>query len=455
MSESVGAKPGNTTPDAIHCQFLPAALEVQESPPSPANHWLLVLLLSLFVIGVLWASFGHVDIVVTAPGRIVPSGQVKQVQAPETGTVAAILVREGDRVDEGQALIRLDTTYADADDQRIREQLEDIALQTHWRQALEDWLLDGREAAAELVLPQALEPPEQARAEALYRQHRQEIAARMLSLEKELTANEAEQATARAERVRVSATLAVLVERVAAYKTLMDQQYGAKVQYLEMLQQQTELERSIPVQKSREQQLIENAAGIIARMHATVSEVRKNNLMELARLDSELGALVQESRKAQQHQSQLVLRAPVTGTVQELVTHTVGGVVSPAQQLMKIVPEDATIEVEALLQNKDIGFVNAGQLAEVKIDTFNFTKYGLIDAKIVNVSNDAVEDQQLGWVFKMRLKLDRDNIAIEDKLVRLSPGMSVTTEIKTGKRRLIEFFLSPLLRYQHDSVRER
>jgi len=449
------AELGNTTLDATQRRFLPAALEVQESPPSPASHWLLGLLLSLFVIGVLWASFGYVDIVVTAPGRIVPSGQVKQVQAPETGTVAAILVREGDRVDVGQALIRLDPTYADADDQRIREQLEDIALQTHWRQALEDWLLDGRQAAAEMVLPHTLDPTEQARAEMLYHQHRQEIAARMLILDKELASNEAEQATARAERVRASATLAVLVERVAAYKTLMDQQYGAKVQYLEMLQQQTELERSIPVLKSREQQLIESAAGTIARAHATVSEVRKNNLMELARLDSELGVLVQESRKAQQHQSQLVLTAPVTGTVQELTAHTVGGVVSSAQELMKIVPENATIEVEALLQNKDIGFVNAGRLAEVKIDTFNFTKYGLIDAKIVSVSSDAVEDQQLGWVFKMRLKLDRDNIAIEDKLVRLSPGMSVTTEIKTGKRRLIEFFLSPLLRYQHDSVRER
>ena len=204
MSESVGAKPGTTTPDTIHCQFLPAALEVQESPPSPASHWLLVLLLSLFVIGVLWASFGRVDIVVTAPGRIVPSGQVKQVQSPETGTVAAILVREGDRVDVGQALIRLDPTYADADDQRIREQLEDIALQTHWRQALEDWLLDGREAAAEMVLPQTRVPTEQAMAERLYRQHRQEIAARMLSLEKELASNEAEQATARAERAAAS-----------------------------------------------------------------------------------------------------------------------------------------------------------------------------------------------------------------------------------------------------------
>tara|TARA_R110001592_G_scaffold357416_1_gene660685 strand:+ start:273844 stop:275280 length:1437 start_codon:yes stop_codon:yes gene_type:complete len=446
---------GNGNLGIIQRHFLPAALEVQESPPSPASHWLLGLLLCLFVIGVLWASFGQVDIVVTAPGRIVPSGQVKQVQAPQAGTISAILVNEGGRVEEGQALVRLDPTYADADEQRVREQLDDTVLEIHWRKALEDWLRGGREGGVAMTMPRHMNPMELAGAATLYGQHRQEISARMLSLEKELAANGAEQATARAERLRTRATLAVLVERVAAYKTLVDKQYGARVQYLEMLQQQTELERSIPVLISREQQLVENAAAITARRNASLSELRKHNLMKLVRLSSERSALEQESRKVQKDQSQLLLLAPVTGTVQELVTHTIGGVVSPAQVLMKIVPENATIEVEALLQNKDIGFVNAGQLAEVKVDTFNFTKYGLIDAKIENVSNDVVEDQQLGWVFKMRLKLDRDSITVEDKLVRLSPGMSVTTEIKTGERRLIEFFLSPLLRYKQESVRER
>ena len=446
---------GSIGPGSLRHEFLPAALEVQESPPSPAGHWILGLILSLFIIAVLWSSFGQVDIVVTAPGRIVPSGQVKQVQAPLAGVISAILIREGDRVAAGEPLVQLDPTYADADDQTVREQLQDVALQLYWREALEDWLRDGRESEGALALAMDLNPLELDRAETLYQQHRQEISARILSLEMELAANRSGQATVSAERTRASATLSVLIERVVAYKALVDRQYGAKVQYLELLQQQTDLQSSIPILESRHQQLVENAAAITARIHATLSEIRKHNLMELARLDSERGALLQELRKANQHKTQLVLNAPVTGTVQELVIHTVGGVVSPAQKLMTIVPENAKVEVEALLQNKDIGFVNAGQQAEVKIETFNFTKYGLIDANILNVSNDAVEDQQLGWVFKMRLKLDQDNIAVEDKLVRLTPGMSVTVEIKTGKRRLIEFFLSPLLRYKQESVRER
>ncbi|MCB1675599.1 MAG: HlyD family efflux transporter periplasmic adaptor subunit [Halioglobus sp.] len=136
--------------------------------------------------------------------------------------------------------------------------------------------------------------------------------------------------------------------------------------------------------------------------------------------------------------------------------HLVDAVVqSAAQELMKIVPEDATIEVEALLRNKDIGFVNEGQVAAPEVDTFNFIKYGLTDAKVVDISNDAVEDRQLGWAFKMRLRLVRDRIAVENKLVGLRPGMAVTAEVKTGKRCLIEFFLSSLLRYKQECVRER
>ena len=436
-------------------QFLPAALEVQESPPSPAGQWLLWLLLSLFTLGILWAAMGEVDIVVTAPGRIVPSGQVKLVQAPEAGTVAAILISEGARVAAGQALVRLDPTYADADHQLIRQQLNDLALQFAWRRALEQWLADGRSTVAPAQLSVRFAAPDQARAERLYQQHRVEIAARMLGLEKDLAANRAEQATVRAERDRAEATLAVLAERVAAYKSLLEQQYGARVQYLEMLQQQTELERSIPVLASRALQLTETAAAITARMEATEGGLRRDNLMELARLDSERNGLEQESRKARQHRQQLLLTAPVTGTVQELAVHTVGGVVSPAQQLMKIVPENAIIEVEALLRNRDIGFVREGQTAEVKVDAFNFTKYGLIEARVIDISNDAIEHQQQGWVFKMRLGLARDRIEVENKMVELGTGMAITAEIKTGKRRLIEFFLSPLLRYRQESVRER
>lgn len=435
--------------------FLPAALAVQESPPSPAAHWVLGLLLTLFALGVIWACVGEVDIIATAPGRIVPSGQVKVVQPREAGTVAAIYVKDGQRVEQGQRLVGMDPTFTEADTARIHQQLLSLEMQLLWREALELWLANGRVSTDSLSFPEETSNTQRIRIAELYKQQQSEISARMDALQGEANANRAERATLHAELDRNIATLAVLVERVAAYKSLLEKQYGARAQYLEMLQQEIELELSLPVLQSRMRMLEESAAAITARTAATEGELRKMNLMELSRLDSERASLQQESLKAGQRQHQQLLTAPVTGTVQELQLHTIGGVVSPAQVLMKIVPEDFTVEVEALLQNKDIGFVHEEQVAEVKINTFNFTKYGLIDAKTTDISNDAIEDQKLGWVFKMRLKLKEDRIAVEDKWVRLSPGMAVTVEIKTGKRRLIEFFLSPLLRYRQESVRER
>lgn len=165
--------------------------------------------------------------------------------------------------------------------------------------------------------------------------------------------------------------------------------------------------------------------------------------------------LSQETIKATQRNQLQRLTAPVDGVVQQLAVHTIGGVVTPAQQLMVIVPQEEGIEVEAVITNRDIGFVREGQAAEVKIDAFPYTKYGAIDAELVNLSNDAVPDEKLGLIYTARVLLKQSAIRVEEKMINLSPGMSVTVEVKTGKRRLIEYVLSPLMQYADESVRER
>lgn len=158
---------------------------------------------------------------------------------------------------------------------------------------------------------------------------------------------------------------------------------------------------------------------------------------------------------AQQRLKQYTIQSPIDGTVQQLAIHTIGGVITSAQELMVIVPKNQPLEVEALLMNKDIGFVYEGQKAEIKIDTFNFTKYGVIDSTILSISRDAVENPELGLMYAMRVKIEKNNVYVKNKPVQLSPGMQVTVEIKTGQRRIIEYLLTPLLRYQNESIRER
>jgi len=215
-----------------------------------------------------------------------------------------------------------------------------------------------------------------------------------------------------------------LQNQAQAYKTLYDKQLVSRMQYLE-------------ADRARAQKAQEHAAGY-------------------AEAKTRAHSLSQELAKAETRTSQQTLTAPIDGIVQQLAVHTVGGVVTPAQQLMVIAPREGLLEVEAWVDNKDIGFVNPEQDAEIKVEAFPFTRYGTIDGKILTLSKDAVPVEKVGLVYAARVSMDRSTIRVEnDKEVNLSPGMTVSVEIKTGQRRLIEYFLSPLLQAGRESIRER
>lgn len=188
---------------------------------------------------------------------------------------------------------------------------------------------------------------------------------------------------------------------------------------------------------------------------ALTAETRRLTLDSLTDGEQKASTLAQERVKAESRGQLMTLTAPVDGTVQQLAVHTVGGVVTPAQPLLVVVPREHALEVEAFLENKDIGFVAAGQEAVVKIETFPYTKYGTVPATVAHVSDDAIADEKKGLVYAARVRLGQTAIRVEEKLVNLSPGMAVTVEIKTGRRRVIEYFLSPLLQYKDESLRER
>lgn len=186
-----------------------------------------------------------------------------------------------------------------------------------------------------------------------------------------------------------------------------------------------------------------------------IAETRRVILDTRDEAEQKITANSQELVKTRQRGKLMKLVAPVGASVQQLAVHTIGGVVTPAQVLMVIVPKDDPLEVEAFVENKDIGFVSAGQDAEIKIETFPYTKYGTIDGEVKNVSSDAIQDEQRGLIYSSRVKLERSTIRVGQKRVNLAPGMAVTVEIKTGKRRVIEYLLTPLMQHTSESLRER
>lgn len=431
-------------------EFLPAVLEIQESPPSPLGRIMLWVFVAFFSIAITWAIIGKIDIVAVAQGKIIPGDRIKVIQPLEIGTVLAIHVQEGQTVKQGDPLIELDATSSGADQQRLSNELMTAQLDATRLRAL-----SATAPESAFTVPAHADRTQAALQKQMLRNQLEEQAARLSALDSAITQRQAEYVTTQDTVAKLEATLPLITQRTQSLKNLADKKLVAENSYLELEQQRLEQHHDLATQRNRLKEITAAIASAEQQRLALHAEFRRATLTELAKTEERITALQQELIKAQQRTTLQRLTAPVSGVVQQLAIHTVGGVVTPAQQLMVIVPNEHTLEVEALVQNKDIGFVHAGQAAEIKIETFPFTKYGIIDAEIRHISNDAIADEKLGLIYAARVLMKKSVINVDGKQVNLTPGMAVTVEIKTGKRRLIEYFLSPLLQYGQESVRER
>ncbi|WP_027144697.1 HlyD family type I secretion periplasmic adaptor subunit [Mesorhizobium sp. WSM3626] len=450
--------------------FLPAALEITESPPSPIGRAIGASIIAIFCLALVWASFGTVDIVATATGKIVPDGRTKLIQPLESGVVRAINVRDGQSVKAGDVLIELDPTITEADEERQKSDLISAQLD----------VARLRAALAEDPLA-AFRPPQSADG-AEIQMHRQflisqlaEQNAKLAEIERQQNQKEAERATTLASVAKLQATTPVLQERVDIRKKLVDQALSSKIDYLSEYQELVGLQQDLNLQNSRLREADAAITLLKETKERTVAEYRRATYDALAKADQRAASAEQEEIKAERRTKLQRLTAPVDGVVQQLAVHTVGGVVTPAQPLAVLVPSETHLEIEAMLSNRDIGFVHPGQKAEIKVDTFNFTRYGLLHGEVLSVSSDAIagerqsesNDRVTGAAesgreprgqeleYAARVSLDRAYMQVDDKPVKLGPGMAVTVEIKTGARSIIGYFLSPLAKYEQEALRDR
>ena len=434
-------------------QFLPAALALQEAPVSPAPRVAMWLLISFCVIAVLWACFGRIDIVATAQGKIVPNDGSQVIQPFEVATVKAIHVLDGQQVKAGDVLIDLDGTTAQADKDRISSDLAVSKLQVARAQAMLTALAQRK--TPELVRPAQVSESQFFEAQQLLRGQYAEYQGRIALLEADINKKQAEQRSIQEVVKKLEKSLPISTERAQNFKNLADSDNVPKDAYLQREQQRIDQEGDLATNRSRLKEIAAGLAATQEQKNALLTEVSRNQLDSLNEANQRAAALAQELIKAQSRNELMRLVAPVDGTVQQLAVRTVGGVVTEAQPLMIIVPKDKAVQVEAYVENQDIGFVSAGQSAEVKIQTFPYTKYGVIDATITSVSNDAINDEKRGLIYTAKVNMARGTIMVDGKEVNLSPGMAVTVEVKTGTRRVVEYFLKPFLQYKNESLRER
>jgi hemolysin D len=427
----------------------------------------------LFCLALAWAAFGRIDIVATAPGKIIATGRTKIIQPFETGVVRAIHVRDGQNVKAGDVLIELDPTMNIAERNHLQSDL--IAAQLDIAR-LRAALADAGDPLEKFHPPEGATPDMVAMQRQFLVNQVTEHRAKVAALDRQKIQKEAERATIGATIAKLEASIGIIQQRVDIRSTLYNKELGSKLIYLETLQLLVEQQHELAVQKSHALEAEAAVAAIVETRRQTIAEFRRTLSDELAKAEAKAGGLTYDVAKAEQRTRLQTLTAPVDGVVQQLAIHTVGGVVTPAQALLVVVPVDSHLEIEAMVSNRDIGFVHEGQDVEIKVDTFNFTRYGLLHGHVLGVSQDAItrdkpadrsnekapgaetstsepKGQELSYA--ARISLDRTQMEVEDRLVNLSLGMAVTTEIKTGSRTVLSYLLSPVLRYQHDSLRER
>jgi hemolysin D len=453
--------------------FLPAALEIVETPPSPTGRVISATIVAVFCIALAWASIGRVDIIASATGKIVPDGRTKVIQPFETAVVRAIHVRDGQRVQAGDVLIELDPTISEAELGRLEGDLLAAQIDIARLQAA---LAGSDQLASKFVPPDRATPDQVATAQRFLSRQVAEQNAKIAAIQWQGAQKKAERATTEAAIAKVESIIPILQQRVDVRKYLVDKEFGSKLQYLSDTLELVGQQQDLLVQKSRYGEVEAALAGLEEARLRTQAEYERGLFDELVKAEQKAAALAHDVTKARQRTSLLRLTAQEDGVVQQLAIHSIGGVVTPAQTLMVLVPSTSKLEIEAIVSNRDIGFVTPGQTAAIKLDTFNFTRYGMRKGEVLSVSQDAItrdrpvdktgdkgagsettssEPKGQELVYSARIALDSPDMQVDDRLVRLSPGMAVTVEIKTGSRRIIAYLLSPLLRYSQESLRER
>lgn len=469
-------------------EFLPAALEILETPPSPIRASLIWLLCALAAGALLWSWIGTFDIVATSQGKIQPLGRVKVIQSLETGKTRSVPVANGQEVKAGDLLVDLDDTELRADADMLSIGLAalraDISRRDHALVLASELGIDAeatssRKPAAEIVFPSGIPPQIRRREQAVLEADISELVSLLDRIRAQKRQKEAEVArlssTINAQRTLV----ATLGERVSMRTSLFNSQSGSKAEVINAAEISQRAEAELA---ERVGQMAEAETGLQVLAAERASAIRTfiaENARQRADVARRADEQEQQLRKITARLRSMKIHSPINGTVQATAITTIGQIVSSGTELMRVVPLVGPIEIEAYLPNKDIGFVSAGMAAVIKIEAFPFTRFGVVEGKVVQVATDAIPEpdaQQIegaaakeieslipignvqrmqNLVFPVTVRPNRTTITVNGRVMPLKPGMAVTVEIKTGRRRILEYLFSPIAKVGSEAMGER
>jgi hemolysin D len=470
-------------------EFLPAALEILETPASPIRTAFILFIAIVVAATLLWSYLGTFDIVSTAQGKIQPTGRVKVIQSIEVGKTRSIPVINGSRVKAGDVVVQLDDTELNSDEQAMAVNFQAYRGEMVRRKAVlatvEQWQEQGiwtaEKAIPEAPLAFADDTPSSIRdrEQSIYKADLSQLASSLTNLAAQHTQQQATigrlQQTIAAQQRLVD----TLNERVAIRSTLVDQEAGSKAGVIDAKETSEKEEATLAEETGQLEEAKASLAVTTSDGEKTVRTFVAENVQKAGDASRQADELERQLVKARKRRESMTIASPIDGTVQSSSINTVGQVVTTGVELMRVVPDNSTLEVEAYLPNSDIGFVSVGQPAVVKVEAFPFTRYGVVHGHVTAVARDAIPEpdanqvegdptKQLqatvpttnvqrvqNLVFPVTVELDVSTMSVDGHIVPLSPGMAATAEIKTGKRRILEYLFSPIVEVTSQAMQER
>jgi len=426
-------------------RFRPHLSEIEETPVSPLGRKILWAIVIFMLIATVWMFLGKTDVVVSARANVVPVGNVKILQALSSGVIKNIYVKEGEAVKKDQLLMEIDPSVEKSNIQAKKKNAQILSLEIAKLQAS----IEGRE----FIPPSNADPSIVAMMSGMQLSERQniqtqknEIDAQMMQINDQISALQIDIENARK-------TLRMGKEQERRMRKVLD--IIAKNDYYKLqrenLSYQHEIDRKmqeISALRSKLNELRYQKEGISSGYKSKLYQMLSQKRSQLAELKAQIDAVAFKEQKQQ-------IKAPMDAVVSKVSFNTLGGVVQPAQELVRLIPKDAPMEFKAIVENKDIGFIKTGMPVAIKIDTYDYQKYGLFEGNVSKISPNAIEDKKLGLVYEVYIKPKTKYLTVEGQKRYLIPGMSATAELKVAKRRIIEFFVYPLIKYYKEGISVR
>jgi len=424
-------------------EFKPTLSEIEDNPASPLGLFTFWTIVALIIITISWLIIGKVDVVVSARGMVIPDGEVKIIQPLDTGSIRQILVKEGDFVKAGQTLMEIDPSSTEPALESSKENQQNIQLEIKRLNAQ----ANGRAFSSSGTSESAATQNE------LYSSSISSLNEQLKAKQEDLKSAEEEIKSAQTEQANYRNLLNTSLERESRLKKVID--IISKDEYTKEISNIQSYRTEIDKLKHKLQQLSYKKLQLNNEIAYTKQSFKSETLKELADKQKQEVQIKSEVEQIEFKNKKQSITSPVDGYVDKLLIHTIGGVVTPAEKLISITPSNTPLLIKATVLNQDIGFVKEKMPVQIKIDTFSFQKYGLLKGIVKNVSKSSIQDEKLGPVYEIYVTPIEQTLVVEGKREKITPGMSLSAEVKVGKRRIIEFFIYPLIKYLNEGISVR